>query len=373
MSKKVLITATVKSHICQFHKPLAEMLHKNGYEVHVATRTDLPEEDSLSIDFVDKVYNVPFSRSPASKSNIKAYRELKKIMAENDYDIIHCNTPMGGVVTRLAARGLRKSGTKVIYTAHGFHFYKGAPLKNWLFYYPVEWLCSWFTDCIITINTEDYNFAKKHLHALNIEYIHGVGVDGKRFVKLSREEARNELGLSENMKVILSVGELSKRKNHETIIKALKYVENPNIILYIAGYDQLNGELSSLTKKLMLENEVVFLGYTRDLSKYFAAADLYLFPSLQEGLPVALMEAMFWGLPVIASDIRGNNDLIAKDKGGVLLKPTDVYGFANSINKMLNDDNMLRGMGNYNKERIRDFEIESVIKEIERVYFCSNM
>lgn len=368
MSKKVLITATVQSHICQFHKPLVKMLHENGYEVHTAARDNLAEKNGLKLDFADKVYDVPFSRSPASKSNIKAYEELKKIMAENDYDIIHCNTPMGGVVTRLAARGLRKSGTKVIYTAHGFHFYKGAPLKNWLFYYPVEWLCSWFTDCIITINTEDYNFAKKHLHASKVEYIHGVGFDSKRFIELSKEDARNELGIDDRVKVILSVGDLCKRKNHSTVIKALKHVDDPNIVLYIAGYDLLDGELSSLTKNLMIENNVVFLGYTRDLSKYFAAADLYIFPSLQEGLPVALMEAMSWGLPVIASDIRGNNDLIVKDKGGILLKPTDVYGFAYSISKMLKNDEYLQSMGNYNKERVKNFEVEPVRKEIERVY-----
>ena len=139
MSKKVLITATVQSHICQFHKPLVKMLHENGYEVHTAARDNLAEKNGLKLDFADKVYNVPFSRSPVSKNNIKAYKVIKEIIAENDYDIIHCNTPMGGVVTRLAAKKQRKNGIKVIYTAHGFHFYKGAPLKNWLFYYPVEW------------------------------------------------------------------------------------------------------------------------------------------------------------------------------------------------------------------------------------------
>ena len=130
--KKVLLTATVQSHICQFHKPLVEVLHNHNCEVHVAARNNLAEKNGMKLDFVDKVFDVPFSRSPKSSDNIKAYSQLKKIIDSEHYDIIHCNTPMGGIVTRLAAKGARKGGAKVIYTAHGFHFYNGASKKNWL-------------------------------------------------------------------------------------------------------------------------------------------------------------------------------------------------------------------------------------------------
>ena len=161
---KVLLTATVQSHIVQFHKPLVEMLHAHGCEVHVAARDNLAEKNGLKLDFVEKVYNVPFARSPKSVDNLKAYEQLKKIIDDGHYDIVHCNTPMGGIVTRLAARDARKNGTKVIYTAHGFHFYQGAPKKNWLLFYPVEKFFSRLTDILITITHEDYKLAKEKFH-----------------------------------------------------------------------------------------------------------------------------------------------------------------------------------------------------------------
>ena len=164
MRKKVLLTATVQSHICQFHKPLVEVLHAQGYEVHVAARNNLVEKNGLCLDFVEKIYNIPFSRSPKSKDNLKAYLQLKKIIGENSYEIIHCNTPVGGIITRLAALKARKSGTKVLYTAHGFHFYKGAAKKNWLIYYPIEKIMARFCDILITITEEDYQLAKRKFH-----------------------------------------------------------------------------------------------------------------------------------------------------------------------------------------------------------------
>ena len=178
---KVLLTATVQSHICQFHKPLVEVLHEHGCEVHVAARDNLAEKNGLKLDFVEKVFNVSFARSPKSKDNLHAFKELKRIINEEDYDVIHCNTPMGGIVTRLAAKKARKNGTKIYYTAHGFHFYKGAPKKNWVIYYPIEKFFSRMTDKLITITKEDYELAKRKFHC-EVEYIHGVGVDTKKLV-----------------------------------------------------------------------------------------------------------------------------------------------------------------------------------------------
>ena len=134
---KVLLTATVQSHICQFHKPLVEVLHAHGCEVHVAARNNLAEKNGLKLDFVEKVFDIPFSRSPKSKDNLRAEKMLKQIINEGNYDVIHCNTPMGGIVTRIAAKQARKNGTRLIYTAHGFHFYEGSPKKNWMVYYPI--------------------------------------------------------------------------------------------------------------------------------------------------------------------------------------------------------------------------------------------
>lgn len=363
---KILLTATVQSHICQFHKPLINMLKEQGHEVHIAAKNNLDVKPGLKIENADKVFDVPFSRSPFSADNIKAYKILKKIIRENGYDIIHCNTPMGGVVTRLAAD---KKKSKLIYTVHGFHFFKGASAKNWLMYFPVEWILSFKTDTLICINEEDYNFAKKRLHAKKTEYVHGVGVDKNRFDNsLTKEQAKEKLGISEGEIVLLSVGDLNERKNHKVIINSLSLMQEKNVHLYIAGWDQLDGKLASLASELGVSDKVTFLGYTRQLSVYFSAADIFMFPSLQEGLPVALMEAMAMGVPVICSSIRGNTDLIKDGEGGYLCKPTDSAGFAEKADFLIKNENIRNSMSDENKKNIGKFFIESVQEEMDDIY-----
>lgn len=369
MSKKVLITATVQSHICQFHRPLAKMLHENGYEVHVAAKDNLAEKNGLSIDFVDKVYDVPFSRSPASKSNIRAYKELNKILAENDYDIIHCNTPMGGVVTRLAARGLRKSGTKVIYTAHGFHFYKGAPLKNWLFYYPVEWLCAWFTDVLITINTEDYNRAKKHLHAKNSAYIHGVGVSKDRYNTLPlNEDFKNNLGYADDDFIVLCTGELNKNKNQSELIRAIAKLNNPQIKAIFAGNGPKAENLKALANELNVLDRVNFVGYRTDLEKFVKISDIVVSMSVREGLGLNIIEAMMCAKPIVAADNRGHRDLISEGKGGFLVGAHDSGALAERIGRLAADEDLRRDFGRFNLNKAEMFENKEVEKELKDIY-----
>ena len=229
--KKVLLVATVQSHIGQFHRPLAEVLHNHGYEVHVAAHDNLYLKNGLKLDFADKVFDVPFSRSPKSKDNIEAYKLLKQILDNDHYEVVHCNTPMGGFVTRLAARNARKKGTKVFYTAHGFHFYDGAPKKNWLIYYPIERFFSRMTDTLITITREDYKLASEKFHC-HIEHMHGVGVDGKRYFKVSAEEKiamREKMGYPVTQKLILCIGELNQNKNQTMAIKAMHKIVEPQI------------------------------------------------------------------------------------------------------------------------------------------------
>lgn len=363
---KVLITATVQSHICQFHLPLVKMLKSMGYTVDVAAKDNLSVKPGLKLEDADNVFDVPFSRSPFSADNIKAYGKLKKIIRENDYDIIHCNTPMGSVVTRLAADTKK---TAVIYTAHGFHFFKGAPIKNWLFYFPIEWLLSFKTDFLICINREDYAFAKKRLHCGSAEYVHGVGFDSNRFAGApTKKEAKRSLGISEDETVLLSVGDICRRKNHKVIIEALARIKDINARFYIAGWDMMNGWLERLAEKLGVSEKVTFLGYTRQLSEYFEAADIFLFPSLQEGLPVALIEAMSRGLPVVASDIRGTNDLIDDGDGGYLLKTSDICGFAEKIKLLAGDGGLREKFGERNKCVSKEYEVRRVMNEMRKIY-----
>lgn len=346
--------------------PLIRMLKEQGHEVHVAAKYNLDVKPGLSLENVDKVFNIPFSRSPFSSDNIKAYKQLKKIIIENGYDVIHCNTPMGAVVTRLASKNKK---TKIIYTAHGFHFYKGAPIKNWLMYYPVEWMLAHKTDLLICINREDYAFASKHLHAKKVAYVHGVGFDKKRFDdSVSKEAAKKELGITPDKTVLLSVGDINKRKNHKVLIRALAEIKDLNVHLFIAGWDQLDGAMAKLADELGVSDMVTFLGYTRQLSQYFSAADMFLFPSLQEGLPIALIEAMSRGLPVVATNIRGTCDLIAGGDGGYLLDTDDHKGFADKVRSLTSSEHTRKIFGERNKNEALKYEVEPVIGEIELLY-----
>ena len=309
--KKVLFVATVDSHIELFHLPYLKMFKDKGYEVHVATNTD------KKIQYCDKKHKISIARSPFKLCNLKAIRQLKKIVNEEHFDIIHCHTPMGGVVARLAAKKARKNGTRMIYTAHGFHFYKGAPLKNWLLFYPVEKYLAKYTDTLITINTEDFERAKKKFgkRCFYIQYVPGVGVDEKKFkkklTKKEKHELRASLGLSDDDFVMIFPAELSKRKNQMWLIKTLKPVfdEDKKKHLLLPGKDSLNGKCQKLTKKLGLENQVHFLGFRNDIDKLLKISDLAVSSSKQEGLPVNLIEAAFCGLPIVATACRGNRDV----------------------------------------------------------------
>ena len=227
--KKVLFVATVvKTHIMEFHIPYLKMFQDMGWETAVAARNDYEDPADCHIPHCDRYYDIAFERLPWKKANIKAYRELKAIIDREHFDIIHCHTPMGAMIARLAARNARKRGTKVIYTAHGFHFFKGAPLMNWLMFYPAEWLLAPLTDVLVTINKEDYAFAKKKIRAKRIEYVPGVGVDTAKFHvgTVDRAEKRRELGLTEQDFLILTVAEMTKNKNQSTVLKALALLKN---------------------------------------------------------------------------------------------------------------------------------------------------
>ena len=339
MKKKVLFTATVDSHIENFHLPYLKYFKEQGYEVHVATNGD---DD---IPYCDKKIKIPFERSPYKFNNIKAIKLLKKVIMNEKYEIIHTHTPMGSVVTRLAARKSRKKhGTRVIYTAHGFHFFKGAPLKNWLLFYPVEKILSRVTDTIITINNEDYNIAKSKFHCKDIEYVPGVGIDENKFnIKMSKKEKidfRKSLGLKENDFVMIYVARLDKNKNQGFLIEATKELvkDNDNIHLLLVGPDENNGEYQELAKGV--ENNVHFLGLRKDIAMLLNISDIAVSSSLREGLPVNIIEALTVGKPVVATSTRGVKDLIKNNKNGVVVDKNDLISFIKAIKKIYKKDDL---------------------------------
>ena len=309
-NKKVLFVATVTNHINAFHIPYLKMFKDQGYEVHVASNGNEP------IEYCDKHFNLQFARSPFKIQNIKAYKQLKKIINDNRYKIIHCHTPVGGVLTRLAARKSRKKETRVIYTAHGFHFFKGAPIKNWLIYYPVEKYLSKYTDCLITINKEDYELAKRKFKTKDIEYVPGVGVDKNKFdfemTEEEKKEYRKSLHIDEDDFVFVQVGELNNNKNQIMTIEAIKELvkENNKIKLLLVGIGDLKEYYENKIKEYSLEKSVFLLGYRNDVPKLLKISDVLISTSKREGLPVNILEAMFAGLPIIATNCRGNRDLV---------------------------------------------------------------
>lgn len=367
--KKALLVTTVSGFVPQFEMNNVRLLQKLGYEVHYASNYNMPSygdnNDRLNGTGIIR-HQVDFVRSPYSWKNYRACRQLKEIMKEGQYDLVHCHTPMGGALARIAAHSCHIKN--VIYTAHGFHFYKGAPLKNWLIYYTMEYLLSYWTAQQICINKEDYETAKKHFHAGRVDYIPGVGLDVGKIskMKVDTDKVREKLGIPEGTRVILSAGELIKRKNHETMIRVMEKLKDENVIYLICGHGELEGYLKNLTHSLGLDGKVRFLGYREDIFDIYHVADVFVFPSYQEGLPFALLEAMACGRAVVCSRIRGNTDLIEEPE--VMFEPEDIEGYCGAILRILRDPLWKKDLEDRNRKSAEKFSTQNVEKIIRTIY-----
>jgi glycosyltransferase EpsD len=370
--KKVLLVATVQSHICQFHKPLVKMLHDHGCEVHVAARNNLAVKNGLKLDFVDKVFDVPFERSPLSRKNIKAYKQLKQIIESEHYDVVHTNTPVGGVAGRLAARNARRNGCQVIYTAHGFHLFQGGPKKNWLVYYPIEKLMCRYTDELITITEEDYLLAQKDF-SVSASRIHSIGANTAKYFVPSQNEIvslRSELGISSAKNIIICTGELNANKNQITLIHAMKKVvsQNPDTLLLLAGNGPNQENLQSAITSNGLDPYITMLGYRTDLERFVRASDVVVSCSFREGMPMNIIEGMLCQKPVIASINRGHKELVHDGENGFLLEALDEDGFTDRILQLLNDSELRQRMGCTGRASVQEYVDSSVYTELEEIY-----
>ena len=374
MRKKVLFAATVvKTHIMEFHIPYLKMFQEMGWETAVAARNDYEDPADCRIPYCDTYYDIPFERLPWKAGNLSAYRQLKQLIDRENYDIIHCHTPMGAMISRFAAMGARKKGTKVIYTAHGFHFYKGASPVHWLVYYPVEWVLAHVTDILITMNQEDFALAQRKMHARRLEYIPGVGIETSRFRAgaTGREEKRQELGFCENDFLILTVAEMTKNKNHSTVLKALALLkereEFASMHYLICGRGENEQNLRQEAEKLGISDHVIFLGYRHDVPDLLRCSDLFAFMSFREGLPVALMEAMSSGMPVICSRIRGNTDLIEDGVEGLIADNTP-QAVADGILELYRNPQVRLDYGAAAAEKVKQFDAENVHRIMKEIY-----
>ena len=370
-TKKALLVTTVSGFVPQFEMNNVRLLQERGYEVHYASNFDMPSygdnNDRLKGTGI-RCHQIAFAREPWNLQNMSAVRELAALIRREGVSLLHCHTPMGAACARVAAArtGLRN----VIYTAHGFHFFDGAPKKNWLIYYPVEKFLSRYTDSLLLINREDYARARKKFSARHTDLLPGVGIDIEAVQRGSAESAglREELGISPDKRVLLTAGEMIPRKNQALLLEVLRRLNNPSLTLVILGHGKLRDELQARAKALGVEQQVLFPGYRTDVFRFYGMADLFLFPSLQEGLPVAVMEAMAAGLPVVASGVRGNRDLILPGKGGALLSPHRATAWEKVVSILLGDCKKREAYGLYNRQRIGAFSREANETKMREIY-----
>lgn len=369
--KKLLYILNFARRLNQFSHSSMLAAQSLGYEFHVGSHWSYASEEEKRQDeeqYGIKIHQIDFVRNPLHPGNYKAYRQLCRLMERERFQIVHCNTPIGGVLGRLAAK--RYNVNAVIYQAHGFHFYQGAPWTSWLLYYPIEKWMAQYTDCIITINHEDYALASNKLHPRQpgkVLFVPGIGIDVDRYARAAVDtiQKRKELGIPENAMLAISVGELNRNKNHEVILRAIASI--PQLHYAIAGIGHLHEHLVSLAKELQILDRVHFLGFRGDIPQVYRSADIFCLPSYREGLSASLMEGMAAGLPVVCSDIRGNRDLVTP-QGGYLIKPQQVQEFSLALADLASSAQKRARMGKANQVMIQAYDIQRIVSMVEAIY-----
>lgn len=381
--KKAMVLASVSSMIQQFNMNNIALLEDLGYEVHVlANFTDggtLSKEKSKAFrtELVNRgitVFDVGINRSIFKKDNLSAYKEIKNIIDSQKYDLIHCHSPIGGVMTRLAARSHRKDGMKVMYTAHGFHFWKGAPLQNWLIFYSIEKGLSKHTDYLLTINEEDYQTSKERkFKAGKIIHINGIGIDTHKFSKPSAETKkvlREQYGYADDDFILIYVAELNANKNQGLLINMMKELvkDIPKARLLLVGRGDLQEDYAEQVKEAQLEKAVTMLGYREDVEKLMALSDVAVSSSRREGLPVNVMEAMASGLPLVVTDCRGNRELVRNDENGFVVAQDDSAAFVASLEKIYHSVELQQNFGEASLEMVKKYSKKCVDQQMQNIY-----
>ena len=340
-----------------------DALHSLGHDVVWAADFSHFIGDRSVIPAVTE--QISINTNPLKSCNFKAYKRLLEIIDEHHIEAVMCSTPIGGALARLAAK--KKGIQPVLYEAHGFLFFKGAPLINRTVYKWEEQLLAHCTDVLITITQEDFAAAKKlHLRSNNPPYlVHGAGVNVGVQVAIDRTEKRRSLGIPDDAFLIVSAGELNRNKNTEVIVRALAKVPDAHYAACGVGPEEEN--LRKLAEQLGVAARFHLLGYRTDMPEILACADAFTIMSFREGMPRALLEAMDLGLPCIGSDTRGIRDLIDAD-GGFICKPTDADAFAEAFNALKADENLRARMGDHNRTKVQDYSADVVRNELYEIY-----
>lgn len=366
---RILYVTTVSNTMNAFLIPHIKMLINEGHDVNIACSTQ-QQLDSFYEKNNVLTYDVSFDRNPISKKNYLAYKKFKRLLKKENFDIIHTHTPIASMIVRFACR---KKNIKVFYTAHGFHFYKGAPFLNWLVYFPIEFWLSRYTDKLITINREDYQLAERYFKRSSNYFCHGVGIDLKEFddtVFFDVKEKKESLDISMNSKVFLSIGELNSNKNHSLVIESLSKFKDYDFVYLICGVGNKQNYLEKIIKENGLEKKVRLLGYRTDISELTKITDFFFFLSFREGLPVSVMEALAAGIPVIASKIRGNVDLLSGGNVGTLIDLNDnpKQSLEAVITNIFFKPEVFQIKSGLGKKEILKYSIDQVLEELKIIY-----
>lgn len=365
--KKILYVATLSRTINAFLIPHIEKLIEDGYEVDCACFVD-QEIDKRILDKGCNIFEIPFSRNPLHVNNIKAFTELVKLQKENQYDIVHVHTPVAGVYGRLLKR--KFPNLKIIYTVHGFHFFKGGPRVNWLIYYPIEKLMARYTDVAVTINLEDFQIAKK-IGIKDVYMTNGVGLDLSYYNRdlYNKSECRKKFNLKDDDFVIVMIAEVNKNKNHKQMINTVEELikENKNVKVLCAGDGPLLNDIKEEIKTKKLDKVILMLGFRDDINEIITCADVGLLVSYREGLPRNIMELMAFGKPVIGTNIRGIRDLINEGENGFLVEVGDYMQTYYAINTLMNDRELLKKMSLKSINMVKKYSIEEVLNDIKKI------
>lgn len=364
--KKVLFVANHKG-FSKFNAPYMQWFQEQGWQVDNAS-------PGIMVDCVDNHYDIDIKRSPFSTKNIKAYFNLKDLIEKNQYDIVHVHTPMGAFLGRLAARASRRKGCKVIYTAHGFNFYHGAPLKSWLIYYSIEKLLSKSMDALVTINHEDFERARKVGFANGkVFHIDGVGVNLKRFHPVNEKkkfEIREKLGLTKDQFVMLYVGQFTPNKNHKLIISTFPEIlkKIPNAVLVCVGGGPTLEDCRQYAAELGVDKNIKFLGFRQDVDELCAMSDIHVSSSNREGLAINNIEAMASGCPLVISDIRGHIEVCINGRNGFLYDLDKPQEFIENVVKLANDSELRASISQTNVKDANKFSVEKEVEAMAEIY-----
>lgn len=366
----MLFIASVYTHLAAFHIPFIKLLQEKGYEVHAAASSSEGRREDVERAGVT-CWEAPFARSPYSPANVQAFRQLRALLKEHHFDLIHVHTPVAAFMGRLLAKATHQG--IVLYTAHGFHFYQGAPRRNWLIYHTAERVAARWTDGLIVMNGEDFENAQRlgFKPGENLFFVHGVGVDLDQYFAppMDGSSVRTALSIDPGDVVVTCVAELNENKNHDFLLDAwrefTRRFDRGHLLLVGTGE-----KMAPLQQRVEQEgmSRVRFLGYRRDVPQILWETDIATLVPKREGLPKCIMEAMAAGKPVVASNVRGNRDLVEHGKTGLLVELGDVPGLAKALERLISDPELRVAMGVAGRAKIQDYSLEKVLTEMATIY-----